>query len=255
MKLIQLSIKPPGKKNGNRQPNFHSQRSQLCVGDMKSAMNFVDRSLDGNGYNMRAYALKSAILRHMGNTDEALKIAYFARQKCDNLDVHLMAEKWMAAKDQNVAKKLFATMNEHQATAMEVAASYYNCGLWSAGLAVLQQSVASAQKKTAVSPIVYYYMGYFAEKLGDNAKAAEYRRQAVIQSPDYVFPFQDELITVLNSAMNANPQDARAPYYMGSLLYDWQPEVATQMWVKSSEIDPNFAITWRTWQLHTHTEW
>jgi len=214
-------------------------------GDMKLALNFVNRSLDGNGYNLRAYALKSSILRHMGNAEEALKMAAFARQKCDPLDVNLMAEQWMAAKDPNVAKTLFATMNEHQPTALEVAASYYNCGLWSDGLALLQQSVASAQKKTEVSPIVYYYMGYFAEKLGDNAKAAEYRRQAAIQSPDYVFPFQDELITVLNSAIKANPQDARAPYYLGNLLYDWQPEVATQMWERSSELDPGLAITWR----------
>ena len=224
-------------------------------GDLKSALNFINRSLDGNGYNMRAYALKSSILRHLGQADEALKLVTFARQKCDQLDVHLMAEQWMAAKDQNIAKTLFSTMNDHQTTAQEVAADYFNCGLWSDGLAVLQQSVASSQKKTAVSPIVYYYMGYFAEKLGDNAKAAEYRRQATLQSPDYVFPFQNELITVLNSAMEANPQDACAPYYLGNLLYDWQPEVATKMWEKSSKLDPNFAINWRNLAIaYSHQE-
>jgi tetratricopeptide (TPR) repeat protein len=60
-----------------------------------------------------------------------------------------------------------------------------------------------------------------------------------------VFPFQDENIPVLKSAIDANPNDARACYYLGDLLYDWQPEVSITLWEKSSKIDPNFPITWR----------
>jgi tetratricopeptide (TPR) repeat protein len=43
----------------------------------------------------------------------------------------------------------------------------------------------------------------------------------------------------------ANPTDARAPYYLGNLLYDWQPEEAVVLWEKSSVLDPNAPITWR----------
>lgn len=214
-------------------------------GDFKSALNFVDRALDANSYNVRAYGLKSAILRHLNRTDEAVKLLAFAREKCDPLDVHLMAEEWLATKDPNTAKTLFSTMNTFQATAQETAAEYYNCGLWSDGAAVLQQSITAAPVKLNVSPIVYYYLGYFVEKLGDQAKAAEYRKQAPFQSPEYVFPFQDEVINVLRSAIAANPADARASYYLGTLLYDWQPEVSTGLWEKSSSLDPSFPITWR----------
>jgi len=63
--------------------------------------------------------------------------------------------------------------------------------------------------------------------------------------PDYVFPFQSEAIDVLRSAIAANPRDARAPYYLGNLLYDWQPEEATQLWESSASLDPSFAITHR----------
>ena len=214
-------------------------------GDFASALNFVNRSLDANALNVRAYILKSAILRHLNRADEAAKLVAFAREKCDPLDVGLMAERWLATRDANVTKTLFSTMNTHQATAQETAAEYFDCGLWGDGATVLKQSIAAAPNKAAVNPIVYYYLGYFQEKLGDTAKAAEARKQATLQSAEYVFPFQDENIVILHSALAANPNDARASYYLGNLLYDWQPEVSTALWEKASTLDPGFSITWR----------
>ena len=41
--------------------------------------------------------------------------------------------------------------------------------------------------------------------------------------------------------MKANPRDARAPYYLGNLLYDWQPEEAVKLWEASAALDPSFA--------------
>jgi tetratricopeptide (TPR) repeat protein len=144
-------------------------------------------------------------------------------------------------------------MNSHPATAQEIAAEYYNSGLWNDGVAILQQVIQAAPDKANISPMVYYYIGYFAEKLGDTVKAAAYRLQANLQSPEYVFPFQQEAITVLRSAIEANPEDARAPYYLGNLLYDWQPEDAIALWEKSSVLDPNFPITWRNLaQAYSH---
>jgi tetratricopeptide (TPR) repeat protein len=221
--------------------------AQIAVirGDLQSALNFANRSLDANALNVRACILKSAILRHLGRSDEATKVVAFAREKCDPLDAGLMAEQWLATKDAGIARTLFSTLNTHPATAQETAAEYYNCGLWSDGASVLQQSIAEAADKNAISPMVYYYLGYFAEKLGDPVKAKDYRKQAMLQSPVYVFPFQDENIPVLRSAINANTDDARACYYLGNLLYDWQPEEATKLWERSSAIDPAFSIIWR----------
>ena len=53
------------------------------------------------------------------------------------------------------------------------------------------------------------------------------------------------LKVMLRAAIRANAADARAPYYLGNLLYDWQPEEATKLWEASAKIDPNFAITHR----------
>jgi len=221
-------------------------------GDFPAALNMVNSSLDANAFHIRAYGLKAAILRHLGRADEAINLIAFAKAKCDPLDVRLMAEQWLATKEPKVGQTLFATMNAHPATAQEVAAEYYNSGLWSDGIAVLQQAIQSAPDKATISPLVYYYLGYFAEKLGDQAIADEYRQQATLQSPDYVFPFQEEVITVLRRAIEVNPKDARAPYYLGNLLFDLQPEEAVALWEKSVTLDPQ-AITLRNLaQAYSH---
>jgi tetratricopeptide (TPR) repeat protein len=229
-----------------KSPGYFSV-AQIAVmkGEFASALDFVDRSLDANALNVRAYILKSAILRHLGRADDAVNLISFATEKCDPLDAGLMAEHWLATNDEKTAKILFSTLNTHTATAQETAAEYFSCGLWGDGAAVLQKSIDLSPDKASISPMVYYYLGYFEEKLGDNAKAAEYRKQAMLRSPVYVFPFQDENIPVLRSAIDANPNDGRACYYLGDLLYDWQPEEATKLWERSSVLDPAFSIIWR----------
>jgi tetratricopeptide (TPR) repeat protein len=41
--------------------------------------------------------------------------------------------------------------------------------------------------------------------------------------------------------MAASPSDSRAPYYLGNLLYDRQPERAIAAWEKARALDPGFA--------------
>jgi tetratricopeptide (TPR) repeat protein len=61
------------------------------------------------------------------------------------------------------------------------------------------------------------------------------------------------MIAVLRGAIAANPQDARAPYYLGNLLFDWQPTEAVVLWQKSVSLDPAFPIAWRNLaQAYSH---
>ncbi|HXN48038.1 MAG TPA: DUF5107 domain-containing protein [Bryobacteraceae bacterium] len=220
-------------------------------GDYAAALDFCDRSLDANALDVRAYGLKAAMLRHLGRPAEATAVVASARGKTDPLDVRLMAEEWLATGDGE--STLLATLNSHVPTAQEVAAEYADAGLWKDGIRVLGQSVAAAPDAKKVSPMVYYYLGHFAERSGDEAQAAAYRRLAMQMPPDYVFPFQDEAIPVLRGAMAADPQDARAPYYLGNLLFDWQPDEAVRLWERSAELDPSFPITWRNLaQAYSH---
>lgn len=214
-------------------------------GKYETALAHLERSLDANAYNSRAYVLKAALLRKLKRNEEALKVVAFSREKCDPLDAQLMTEQWLASNNEEIWKTLFNTLRKHPVNAQEVAAGYFNSGLWRDGETVLTKFVEETTDKSEISPLVYYYLGYFTEQQGNLSKAKEFREQAALQPLDYVFPFQQEVIDILRSAIQANPKDARAPYYLGNLLYDWQPEEATKLWERSSELDPKIAITWR----------
>jgi tetratricopeptide (TPR) repeat protein len=214
-------------------------------GDMAAALDFVDRSIDSDALNIRTQNLKAAVLRHLDRPKEALEVVASASHRADPLDVRSMAEIWLASRTAAAAKTLGSTMNAHPATAQETAAEYLDAGLWQDGTDVLLQMVAAAPDKSKIHPMAYYYLGYFAGKLGQQQRASEYYELAKAMPPDYVFPFQNEEIGVLRQAVRANPRDALAPYYLGNLLYDWQPEEAARMWEASEAIDPSFAIVHR----------
>jgi tetratricopeptide (TPR) repeat protein len=222
-------------------------------GDFPKALNFVDQSLQANALNLRAYGLKAALLRHLGRDAEARALLGGATDLTDPLDVRLMAEAWLADPTPRSEALLFGMLDGHVATAQELAADYGNAGLWKDGLTVLSAAV-DRKGGCSRSPIVLYYAGDFAQRTGDEAGASEFRREAAALAPDYVFPFQAELIPVLRRAIAANPGDARAPYYLGNLLFDWQPAEATRLWEKSSQMDPSFAIVWRNLaQAYAHS--
>jgi tetratricopeptide (TPR) repeat protein len=222
-------------------------------GQFATALDYVNRSLDANALNVRALTLKAALLRHLERRKEALDLLHVAARKTDPLDVGLMAERWLEG-DRSSASELTMTLRDHPQNGLEAAAEYGNAGLWQDGTAVLKQMVDVSKGKGHVSPLAYYYLGHFSERMGDSQKAAAYREQAARMSPDYVFPFQWELMPVLRHALEANPGDAHADYYLGNLSFDSQPEQALSCWEKSAELDSSFSIVHRNLAI-AHAHW
>jgi len=140
---------------------------------------------------------------------------------------------------------MITTFQQHPATAAETASEYLGAGLHGDGSEVLSKLVAAAPDKTKLNAVALYYLAHFAAKQGQTTKAAEYGRLAAQASPDYVFPFQWETIEVLRGAMERDQTDARAPYYLGNLLYDWQPDEAVRHWETSARLDESNAIVHR----------
>ena len=55
--------------------------------------------------------------------------------------------------------------------------------------------------------------------------------------------------------MRASPADARAPYYLGNLLYDVQPQSAVQWWEKAASMDGSLAMVHRNLAFaYEHTQ-
>ena len=214
-------------------------------GDFTAALDFTNRSLDANALNVRALILKSAMLRHLDRKAEALAALEQAAPKLDPLDVSLMIERLNVNMSRGALTDLAVTLSQFPDRALEAAADYANAGLWDDAGSGLSLLVGARDDKSTVPALAFYYLGQYAECMGDAAKSADYRRLAAAASPEYGFPFQAEAIPVLHNAIAANPKDARAPYYLGNLLFDSLPEEAVALWEKSAALDPSFPIVHR----------
>ncbi|MFZ0454878.1 MAG: tetratricopeptide repeat protein, partial [Ignavibacteriaceae bacterium] len=124
---------------------------------------------------------------------------------------------------------------------IEMAAYYGESGFYKDAIDILTR----LEKKGNTFPMLYYYLGYYWSKAGDQANALNYYKTAGEKPYLYCFPFRSESIKVLKSAMEINPEDAKAPYYLGNLLYEHQPENAISEWEKSRQIDNSFYIVHR----------
>ena len=117
-------------------------------------------------------------------------------------------------------------------------------GQWQDGIDVLQLAVAGANAASP-HPMDLYYLGYFEQKLGHRSRPGNFIVAPLLHRPSTCFHSRARKMPVLQAALQANPQDARAAYYLGNLLYDWQPRSAMAMWSRSAELDPDFAIVHR----------
>ncbi len=214
-------------------------------GEFDGALEFLECSLSTNTANTRASDLKASLLRKKGRLTEAAKAASDSLA-VDPLDLWAQRELAKAGK----AKPLpiyFAPVswNDDVQPYLEMAIGLACAGLWAEGEEVLEELIGAYPDKSRVNPMVYYWLGYLKEQSGKNLEAAHNYELAATMPAEYCFPFRVESIEVLNHASKRNPADARAPYYLGNLLYDRQPREAVKAWEQSRSLDGKFAMVHR----------
>ena len=101
----------------------------------------------------------------------------------------------------------------------------------------------------SVTPMTYYYLGWCLTQ-GKLSGAEQALADAAQACSDYCFPNRLEAILALQCAMEQNPNDAKAPYYLGNLYYDKrQYDLALEAWETSAKLDDKFPTIWRNLAL------
>jgi tetratricopeptide (TPR) repeat protein len=145
----------------------------------------------------------------------------------------------------------------------EFAWDYANAGFWEDAAVALQPkqdaTKATPPLKPARDPMAAYEYVFFNHKWMDRGGPAKYQlapgvdeavlAEASSSSPDYCFPFRFESAAVLEFAIEENPRDARAHYYLGNLWYDHQPQKAIKFWEKSLSLEKSFPVVHRNLAL------
>ncbi len=135
---------------------------------------------------------------------------------------------------------------------LEHALDYAHAGMYEEAAALLKVYTG---KKEHTSPMAYYYLGWFSHKSGDKKIAAQYYQLAQQQNPAYCFPNKVEEVLILKDAIELNPHDAKANFYLGNFWYSVRNYTAAiDCWEKSVFLDDSFPTVHRNLSLAYHNK-
>lgn len=225
-------------------PAFFSLAQIACREDnFGEAKELIEKSLQYNSKNVKAMALKAMILRKLGDESSAERTIEEA-EKIDGLDYWIKSEKRFLEGDDTILSEFEASMGNALQNVLETSCCYINSGALTEAERILSDYSGHADTKT-LSPMVNYYMAYC--KILSNSPGSELYLDAASKAPtDYCFPFRLEEIDILNSAIKANPSDARAHYYLGNLLYFLgRKDEGLALWQTAVKLDESIGVAWR----------
>ncbi len=199
-------------------------------GQWAEALAQLDRALRLNADHLPARNLRVIALRRLGRAAEA-RAQLAANRAIDPLD-------WWA---RDLAGEKIAADSQVR---LDLALDYARAGCFPEARQVLAD--ARPEKHSGAAPLLGYYRAWLAARAGDPTDARKHLAAAARATPDYCFPARLEEIAILRHAMAANPADARAPFYLGNLLYDRRRHgEAMKLWERAVKLEPGNAVAWR----------
>jgi len=199
-------------------------------GDWNASIEHLESSLRMNTENLNARNLSVVVLRKIGRGAEA-----------DTLLKDTLALDPLDSWARYLATSSLPSGNQ---MLFDLALDYAQAGLYPEAVELLGHTDRNARDGSV--PILLYALGHIYLQLGNAAEARRTYSEASVALPDYCFPSRLEEFIVLQEAVSANPEDARAAYYLGDLLYDRQRHrEAIVLWERAARRDPSFPTVWR----------
>jgi tetratricopeptide (TPR) repeat protein len=214
-----------------RGPAYHRLAEIDCSrSDWEPALDHLDRSLSADADNLNARNLKAVVLSKLGRIREAEEYLK-ATRRLDPLDIFSRFLE-TAESPQDGQRRL------------DLAFDLLRAGLLDEVLAVLQ--APSEPSNDGTPALLLYLLADTLERLNRREESLQTYRQAVEASADFAFPSRLEELLLLDRAIRRSPSDARAPNYLGNLLYDRRRHhEAIALWQRATELDPEFPTAWR----------
>ncbi len=230
-------------------------------GRLEEALAHVEEALARNGRHHAARHLHVALLRRLERTSEA-QTALEAGLALDPMNYGLHYERFLLEGDdksqfpregaKNAKKTIFPfapsrlrvrqsleLLNDKVYNYIELALDYAHAGLFAEAAQLLLAAPPA-------DPMVFYYLGWILTQADDTVGAAEAFAHGAEMAPDFCFPNEIECVLALQTAIDHNPTDARAPYYLGNFWYAHRRyDEAIDCWERAASLDPTFATVQR----------
>lgn len=219
-------------------------------GDFVQALEHIQWAVDRNARNSSARALEVSILRKLKRYDEALlKCREGLSRDLFNISIYfeqskLYQELGNYVDSKNSLSRLLQLSRGYVHNFIAYSLDYADAGLYAEAIELISLMLPVKEEETY--PMVFYYLGWFNYKAGNNTAAFSYFEKASRANPDLCFPNRIEDVNVLKLAIDYNQADAKAPYYLGCLWYDKrQYDDAIAMWELSANRDNSFPTVFR----------
>ncbi|MGE7054108.1 tetratricopeptide repeat protein [Paenibacillus glucanolyticus] len=222
--------------------------------EYEEAFELIERSLAAQYRNYKARHLKSIILRRLGRLTEA-ELWLQETIKLDPMDagarnelVNVYREQKQEDTSQRTLESLFQLMRDDPHHYIALAQDYADAGQYGDALDILK--FIERRTSPAVYPMVHYYQGSYHMKMNQEEEASASYRMASAADPFYCFPNSLYDYVTLKQALKVYPDDAKALYYLGNLLYDKKRyEEAVSSWEASVALDDSFPTPQRNLAL------
>jgi tetratricopeptide (TPR) repeat protein len=212
---------------------FELARLASRKADFSQALDYIDRTLNRNGRHHKARHLKIGLLRRTGQVDAA-RAESTRSLMADPMEYGTLWERFLLDGDLAFEK----IIRKKITTYVELALDYAHAGLFDEAIKLLEQ--------VRSDPMAAYTLGWVLSQSGQDQAAVEAFRHASSLPSDYCFPNRLDDVIILTVAQRTNPQDARAPYYLGNFWYAHRRyDEAIACWENAQELDPNFPTAHR----------
>ena len=210
---------------------FEAAKISTMQGRYEDALDECDRCLQNNWHNHKARALKAALLRKVGSTDEALQLIAESL-KLDLFNYGCRYEQYLLTHDEALLATMKQMLRGSDQNYDELALDYQAAGLFDEAADIWH----IAETEGATTPMTYYYQGRY-----DEAEQADLT---------YCFPNRPEAVIALEAAKASGAKSAHAAYLLGCLYYAArQYDLAMENWQLSADADPLFPTVWRNLAL------
>lgn len=216
--------------------------------DYKQAMDMITQSLHVGDRDLQALTLKAYILRMQGKKEEAQETIRYI-QGIDPLDYWSAAEASLATSQ---GASFLNTGTNHNSKGiiavqelLEVVSNYMTIGATEDALTLLNGAIALGEPYASY-PLLYYYKAYNLLKQNNQTEAVACLDKAGSLSPLNNYPFRIEEINLFETLLKESPDNSYLHYHLGNLLYYLgQKDTGLSHWIRSTELDPSFAIACR----------
>lgn len=225
---------------------FNLAQIDCCRNREEKALELVQKALIRNWHNHKARHLKAIIWRRLGQSG-AVEQLIRESLKIDRFNFGILYEKYLLGLAEEDLEYFRLMMRDYVHNYLELAIDYAEAGEYLSAIRILE---LYSEGKKEFYPMVAYFMGYFYAKTGQGDKSDTYYKIAAEMPVDYCFPNRLEEVIVLKTAIEANPEDSHAHYYLGNFWYaSRQYDHARKTWEKAIRLNPDNAVCHRNLAL------